>query len=340
MNKAVQRLLQILSHPEEELDLGKSRKLMNIKTLDPFKLFYRTLDHKFYNGDHEVPVRIYFPSEEAFETVDIEKYRKEHPVSSPGKMEDNTWPVLLFIHGGGFATESVESYNRICWDLAKHTEMVVVSVDYPLAPEFRFPRQLEDCYAVAEAIFTDRSILNVDPENITVMGDSAGGNLTAALCLLARERKTFLPRRQVLLYPCLNNDYSEHTPFASVLENGSDYLLTRKNMVDYLNLYVSCEEDWQNPYFAPLLAEDLTGLPKTLVITAEYDPLRDEGEAFAGRLAEAGVETALHRMEDTIHGFIQMPPLYPPVQEVYRMVREFVKEMEDVSGKENQVEES
>ena len=113
----------------------------------------------------------------------------------------------------GFVTESVESYNRVCWNLAKHTKHVVVSIDYPLAPEHRFPTQIEDCYAVAKAVFTDRSILNTVPEAITIMGDSAGGNLAAAVSLMARDRGEFLPLRQILIYPCVNNNYEENNGF-------------------------------------------------------------------------------------------------------------------------------
>ena len=183
MNKAKQILLRALSDPEARLDVEKSRKLMNLKTLDPLKPFYRTLDTKFYREGREIPIRIYFPDTESYEALeDMEK----------GTMEDNVYPVILYIHGGGFVTESVDSYNRVCWNLAKHTGHVVVAIDYPLAPEYRFPTQIEDCYAVAKAVFADRSLLNTDPDSITIMGDSAGGNLTAALCLMARDGESFL----------------------------------------------------------------------------------------------------------------------------------------------------
>ena len=201
MNKAMQIFLKAFSDPETKLDVQKSRRLMNLKMIDPFKGFYRTLDTRIYHEDHEVPMRIYFPNEESYDTVDIEELQKNE--NSSGAMGDNTYPVILYIHGGGFVTESVESYNRVCWNLAKHTQHVVVAVDYPLAPEHRFPRQVEDCYAAARAVFTDRSILNVEPEDITLMGDSAGGNITAALSLMARDRGEFRIARQILIYPCL-----------------------------------------------------------------------------------------------------------------------------------------
>ncbi len=324
MNKAQQAILKFLAGPDAGVDLEKSRNLTNLRAIDPFRLFYRTLDKKIYNGDHEVPIRIYFPSEEAFETADMEDYRKKHSRIDFTAMKDNTYPVLLFIHGGGFVTESVETYNRVCWNLAKHTKHVVVSVDYPLAPEHTFPRQLEDCYAVARAIFTDQSILNVRPEEITVIGDSAGGNLTAALGLLARERGEFLPKRQILIYPCLGNDYTENSPYPSVQEFGTGYLLTRRTMEDYIRLYAGKEEDRHNPLFAPVLAKDLSGLPDTLVITGECDLLRDEGEDFARRLAGDGVDTVLRRIPDGFHGFFLLAPSFPAVRETYDAINAFL----------------
>lgn len=175
MTKTMHLFLKALSDPDTKLDVQKSRRIMNLKLLDPFKPFYRTLDTKIYRDEREIPIRIYFPNEESYDTVDIQELQKKNETTDTATMGDNSYPVILYIHGGGFVTESVESYNRVCWNLAKHTNHVVVSIDYPLAPEQRFPTQVEDCYAVAKAVFTDRSILNTEPEAITLMGDSAGG---------------------------------------------------------------------------------------------------------------------------------------------------------------------
>ncbi|MDD3796779.1 MAG: alpha/beta hydrolase [Lachnospiraceae bacterium] len=326
MNKAIQAVLKAFSAPETKLDVQKSRRLMNLKVLDPFKPFYRTLDTKIYNEGREVPIRIYFPNEESYDTVDIEAFAEKNRKIDTGSMKDNCYPVILYIHGGGFVTESVESYNRVCWNLAKHTNHVVVSIDYPLAPEHRFPIAVESCYDVAKAVFLDRNILNTDPDQITIMGDSAGGNIAAAVCQMARDRGEFQPTRQILIYPCTNNDYSENCPFPSVHENGTDYLLTRQNMVDYLELYAGSEADWHNPYFAPLLAEDFSNLPRALVITGEFDPLRDEGEAYARKMQEAGVEVTHHRIGDIIHGFFLLEPINPAVRETYGYINEFLQQ--------------
>lgn len=232
---------------------------------------------------------------------------------------------MLFIHGGGWVTESVDNYERICARLANATEHVVVSVDYRLAPENKFPVGLEDCYAVARAIFTNRFILNVEPEDITLIGDSAGGNLAAALSLMARDRGEFMPRRQILIYPAVNSDYTEESPFPSVRENGTDYLLTAGKMRDYIELYAGSEEDKLNPYFAPILAKDVSGQPDTLVITAEFDPLRDEGEAYALRLKQAGNRVEIRRIQDALHGYFALGIKNFHVQESFDFINRFLK---------------
>ena len=198
-------------------------------------------------------------------------------------------------------TDSVDNYERICARLAVATEHLVISVEYRLAPEHKFPTGLMDCYAVAKALYTRQFILNVDPDKITLIGDSAGGNLAAAVSLMARDNGEFLPKRQILIYPALFGDYTENSPFPSVHKYGSDYLLTSGKMRDYIELYASCPEDKENKYFAPLMETDYSHQPDTLVLTAECDPLRDEGEAYAKRLKESGNCVKLYRIKDALH---------------------------------------
>lgn len=302
INKAMKLALKALSYSNQ--DLERSRKFVNLKTIDPLKKFYDTIDKKIYNGDYEVPVRIYRPNKR----ITMEETR-----------------IILFLHGGGWVTESVDTYNRICKNLACKTEQVVVSVDYRLAPEYTFPTALEDCYAVARELFVNPS-LNINPENITLAGDSAGGNLAAALSLLARDRGEFIPKRQILIYPCVNCDFSDETPYRSIIGNGSDYLLTRKNLVDYVEMYKSCDGDLQNPYFTPILARDFSNQPKTLIVTAEFDPLRDEGEAYGVKLREAGNEVEIHRIPDALHGFFALSTRYFHVKELFIYINRFLNE--------------
>ena len=309
INRAMRGVLKALSYGE--IHLTTSRAFANIKAIDPLKPFYKTIDTKIYNEDHEVPTRIYFPGDDS---------------SSENSIQDNMLPAFLFLHGGGWITESVDTYDRVCAALAKNTNHIVVSVGYRLAPEYPFPTGLHDCYAVAKAIYKNRFLLNVDPERITLIGDSAGGNLTAALSLMARDKGEFMPKRQILIYPALYNDYSELTPYQSVTDNGTDFLLTRPKLMQYLDLYQSQDADRQNPYFAPLLATDLSNQPRTLIITAEFDPLRDEGEDYGAKLSQAGCKVEMHRIKNALHGFFALGIKYLHVEESFQIINQFLKE--------------
>ena len=282
MNHAARMILKALSF--DGIEVEASRHLADLKRLDPMKIFYKTTDEKIYNGEHEVPVRLFFSDEE------MKNAYENKILVNPD--------VLLFFHGGGWVTESIDTYERICARLAGETGHLVAAVEYRLAPEHKFPAGLEDCYAAAKRLFTDYRELRLDPERITLIGDSAGGNLAAAVSLLARDRGDFFPKRQILMYPATYNDYSEASPFPSVKENGSDYLLTAGKMQDYIHLYAGKEADFQNPYFAPYLEENLEDQPDTLILTAEFDPLRDEGEAYGNRLEEAGNQVEMHRIKE------------------------------------------
>ena len=163
------------------------------------------------------------------------------------------------------------------------------------------------------------------PEDITLIGDSAGGNLAAALSIMARDRGEFMPKRQILIYPAVNNDYSEKSLFSSVRENGQDYLLTAGKLKDYINLYAGSEEDKLNPYFAPILEKDLSGQPDTLILTSEFDPLRDEGEAYGRRLAEAGNRVEVHRIKDALHGYFALGIRSLHVQESFEYINHFLE---------------
>ena len=212
--------------------------------------------------------------------------------------------------------------------MARLTRHIVVSVDYRLAPEHRFPAAPEDCYLAAREIFSQCHLFGITPDDITLIGDSAGGNLAAVVSLMARDRGEFMPRQQILLYPATNNDHTENSPFESVRTNGTDYLLTSKRMVDYMKLYRSGDDDLQNPYYAPLVSKDLSRQPRTLIITAEYDPLRDEGEAYGIKLAQAGNDVEIHRIHDALHGFMSLSPGFKPVKKTYQYINAFL------SGKE------
>ncbi|WP_283606998.1 alpha/beta hydrolase [Faecalispora anaeroviscerum] len=261
---------------------------------------YQMWDHVILYGKHVIPVRLFAPE---------------------GK---GPFPFLLFFHGGGWVTGGIENYTGVCADLAKATRCTIASVDYRLAPEHKFPAAVEDCYAVTREFFLGQ-IPGINPDNITLIGDSAGGNLAAAVSLMARDRGEFLPKRQILLYPSTYNDHSEQSPFPSIRENGTDYLLTSRRIQSFLELYRSSDSDLSNPYFAPLLASDFSQQPKTLLITAEYCPLRDEGETYGEKLRAAGNEVEIVRLPDALHAYLMLPPQFEHVQQTYQMINAFLQ---------------
>ena len=194
-------------------------------------------------------------------------------------------PAIVYFHGGGWVIGNLEIVDRPCRALAAAAAAVVVSVDYRLAPEHRYPAAFDDCYAATVWVAEHAAELGVDPATIAVAGDSAGGNLAAAVALAARDRGGPALAAQLLIYPV--TDFNFDTD--SYRENAEGYLLTRGSMYWFWAHYLGAQELPKDPYACPLRAGSLAGLPPAYVATGEYDPLRDEGEAYAWRLAEAGV---------------------------------------------------
>jgi acetyl esterase len=216
-------------------------------------------------------------------------------------------PILVYFHGGGFVIGSLTSHDPICRLLASRIPAIVVAVDYRLAPEHPFPAAAEDAYAATRWVAEHARDIGGDPGRIAVGGDSAGGNLSAVVSLLARERGGPSLVHQLLVYPV--TDFSFET--RSHIDNAEGYLLTRSLMEWFLGHYFSGPTPRKDPRFAVLRAPDLSGLPPATVLTAEFDPLRDEGESYAARLRAAGVPVTLTRFDGQIHGFFPNPALFP-----------------------------
>lgn len=218
-----------------------------------------------------------------------------------GAEGDGALPVLVWFHGGGWVVGDLSTSDATAAGLANSSGCAVVNVDYRLAPEHPFPTPLEDSFAAVQWVADHAGELGVDPSRLAVGGDSAGGNLAAAICLLARERGGPDIRFQLLVYPAVDAERS----YPSYRENGEGYFLTASTMDWFWDCYLG-ETGRQTPLASPLYDPDLAGLPSALVITAEYDPLRDEGEAYAARLSQAGVIAEASRYEGQIHGFVGM----------------------------------
>jgi acetyl esterase len=234
----------------------------------------------------DIPVRVYWPSD-----------------------ADNL-PVLVWYHGGGWVLGSLDTHDNHCRLLSEAVDVIVVSVDYRLAPEAKFPGALEDCVAAWTWVTANARALNGDPGRIAVGGDSAGGNLAAATCLVARDEHLMRPRFQLLVYPVTDYEFES----ASMIENATGYGLETEHMRWFFDHYARTAEDFDDWRMSPLRA-DLHALPTTLVVTAEYDPLRDQGEAYARKLEEAGVTTVLIRADGMFHGFFGLHAFLPPAQE-------------------------
>lgn len=246
----------------------------------------RTVDGR----DGTIPVRVYRPQ----------------ALSS-----DEVSPALLFLHGGGFVIGSVATHDALCRSLAVGAGIVVVSVEYRLAPEHPAPAAVDDVDDVLTALQRDAGDFGVDPDRIAVGGDSAGGNLAAIAAIHHRDRRSTDPtlpalRLQLLIYPVV--DLTGDTErFPSLRENGEGYFLTRATMEFFAHHYLSASSIAATSLkVSPVRAGDLSGVAPAFVLTAELDPLRDEGEAYAARLRDAGVEVTLERYSGAIHGFVQM----------------------------------
>ncbi|SFP66502.1 acetyl esterase [Amycolatopsis arida] len=208
--------------------------------------------------------------------------------------------LLVFFHGGGWVVGTRQSHDNTARFLAKHADVRVLSVEYRLAPEHPFPAATEDALAAFDHAHAKATDLGADPERIAVGGDSAGGNLAAVVAQLATRRGGPAPAFQLLIYPAV--DATVRRRSRELFGNG--FFLTDEHMTWFLDHYAPEGVRRADPRLSPLLAEDLGGLPPAYIATAGFDPLRDEGEAYARRLAEAGVPVALSRQSDLIHGYV------------------------------------
>ena len=269
---------------------------------------------------YEIPCKVFTP-------LDV-----DFSLKNGLKVTDDFRGTILYLHGGGWANGDVDFYSDACMRTALKLERRVVAVEYRRAPENRVPRPLLDCDDVAKALFAKEFLPDVRPDRIVLMGDSAGGNLAAAVALMARDSGDFHPNTMVLLYPLTYSDHSPSTIFDSVRENGEGYILTREAIVDYTDMYITGPQDLENPLLAPLLADDLGHLPRTLVITAEYDPLRDEGETFAARLEADGTDVECVRILDAVHGYFLYPSVLSFVRDTYDLVSDFLDRAPEEHG--------
>jgi acetyl esterase len=214
-------------------------------------------------------------------------------------------PCIIYFHGSGWTLGFIDLFNPCLSMLSQETESIVIAVNYQKAPEHPFPAPFNDCYASLEWVISSAEALGVDVENISVGGDSAGGNLAAAVALRCRDENLTDLASQLLVYPCTNKDFS--TQSYEVFAEG--YGLSTKSMKWFWDQYIQNEEHAKNPYACPAKASTFAGLPPTVMITAQYDPLTSDGENYAQLLRRDGVEVVYKEFEGVIHGFFRAPEI-------------------------------
>lgn len=245
------------------------------------------------------------------------------PVRIYTPVEADSYGMLVYFHGGAFFLGSLETHDHVARSLAKETGLKVVSVGYRLAPEAAFPAGLDDCYAVVRWAAEEGGSQAWDGTTLAVAGDSSGGNFVAAVVAKAHDDGFHRITHQVLYYPSLDLDFDVDR-YASLRENAVGHGLETAGLKPFNAFYVDSGADPADPLVSPVKRADLTGLPPALVVTAEYDPLRDEGELYARRLREAGVEATVSRYEGAGHGFVQHFSWIPEYHRVFARTRDFL----------------
>lgn len=267
--------------PVHKLSVAEARAQQNLSTADdaPRDAVAAMTMRMLPTPDGEIPARIYTPS------------------------GVGPFPVLVYIHGGGWVLCSLDTHDRECRALCRRAQYVVVSVDYRLSPEHKFPGPIYDCLAALRWVLVNAGELNGEPDRVVIGGDSAGGNLTAAVTLLVREQGVGPLAGQLLIYPVTQHYSAALASYATYAEG---YGLTRDEMIWFWEHYLQRPEQANDPLASPLRAADLAGLPPALVQLAELDVLHDEGEHYARRLQAAGVPTQVICYPGMIHGFVNM----------------------------------
>ncbi|MSQ13279.1 MAG: alpha/beta hydrolase [Dehalococcoidia bacterium] len=296
--KLLDQMAALGAPPLGTLPAPQARAAMKGRPTMPGPAVYRSENYYVAGPAGAVPIRIYTP------------------------LGAGPFPALVWYHGGGWVFGDLDGADGTARHLCVGAGCVVVSVDYRLAPEAKFPAAADDCYAAAAWTVKNASMLNVDPKKVAVGGDSAGGNLAAAVTLMARDRNGPKLAAQVLAYPVTDWNFSTK----SYTKNANGYLLTKSAMVWFWDEYLSKASDIDNPYAAPMKAKSLKGLPPALVLTAEFDPLRDEGEAYATRLQKDGVRTVYTLYPGMIHGFFGMSAVLDKGKQAVRQATDFLSE--------------
>lgn len=234
---------------------------------------------------------------------------------------EESLPVIVYFHRGGWVYGSVEESEGICRRLANATSSIVIAVEYRLAPEHKFPVPLEDCYDAAKWAVCQASSFGGNSDKVILCGESAGGNLAAAVALMARDKKEFSPAGQLLIYPVLTSELNPQ----HYQDSPDKWLLSYDNMKFFWGAYLSSDAESNNPYASPLKSHDLAELPQALIVTAEHDALKAEGQAYGKALTQAGVQQETRCYSNVIHGFLDLPLADPVKKQAIEDIADWMK---------------
>lgn len=250
--------------------------------------------------------------------------KEENILFNVYKPKKLTSRVIIYIHGGGWAVGSSNHYNIILKRLANELNRNVISIEYPLAPEHPFPEGFNHCYEAVKIIYKTANKYKIKMDDAIIMGDSAGANLATAISIKSKKTKEFKITKEILLYPIVQTNFKNNRKFKSIKENGSKYFLTTKMINDYLELYIKNKKDYKNKYVSPLYAKNLFNMPESLIITADLDPLRDEGYAYYKKLKRYLNKAYYHNIKGVIHGYFNNILYYKEVNKTIKIIKKFI----------------
>lgn len=287
--------------PNKDLDVAKMRKQAESAAKLGSYLF----------NDH---IDVATVTDESADGVPLRIYK-----DSPAKGQR----VIIYYHGGGFVLYGLDSHDNVCRRLCKMNNCIVVSVDYRLAPEHTFPAAHEDAFTAIQWVRKHIEEYGGDPSKLVVHGDSAGGNLAA--CMAHRCKRENIPlQAQVMVYPWIDGKMNN----PSIDQNGSGYLLTKEAILWFQQQYTPRTEDHCHPRVSPLYETEFSGLPPALILTAEYDPLLDDGKAYYNKLKESANKVIYREYKQLFHGFFNLPKVSRNAMQAYRDIRDFLKEID------------
>ena len=249
---------------------------------------------------------------------------KNGPVNSRiyrPKGHDIQLPCLIYMHGGGWIIGDLDSHDGVCVDIALDGDCQVISLDYGLSPENKFPKALYQCHEIFNEVFQNADAFNIDKNRLSIGGDSAGGNLALSTTLLMMKNGGPLPLYQFLIYPCIDKDFDSY----SYIKHSEAPFLTKKMMLWFFDTYLNGPQDYSNPSVFPILEKNFSGMPKTVLLNAELDPLATEGRKLAKRLIDDGVPVFHNEAKSLIHGFIRCRDQSPKGMKIFKEMVNLLK---------------